>query len=166
MAIDQQDQMKAKATKEDRGDVQISIRKVRDRVMVAQLMIKKIKDRALADQLMNKRVKVLRVAAQIRERALVAQIKERALAAQIREIAQVAQIRVRMVRVNKEAVQNLMKTSLALKELINSWKILQRNAKKRNWSACKSSLTLSSNCKVIVSSLNRLARTLILHVKI
>ena len=141
MAIDQQDQMKAKATKEDREDVQISIRKVRDRVMVAKLIIKKVKDRALAGQLMNKRVKVLRVAAQIRERelvalirerALVAQIKERALAAQIREIAQVAQIRVRMVRVNKEAVQNLMKTSLALKELINSWKILQRNAKKRN----------------------------------
>merc|ERR1719400_661752 len=162
--------MKAKAIKEDREDVQISIRKV--------------KDRALVDQLMNKRVKVLRVAAQIRKRALVAQIREiaqdaqirvRALVvqirkvaqdAQIREIAQVAQIRVRMVRVNKVAVQNLRKTLLVLKELINFWKILLRNAKKRNWSACKSSQTLSSNCKSIVSSLTRLARTLILHVKI
>merc|ERR1712038_972556 len=120
----------------------------------------------MAAQFMNKRVKVLRVVAQIRERVLVAQIRERVLVAQIKKRTLVAQIRVRMVRVSKVAVQNLRKTSLVLKELINSWKILQRNAKKRIWSACKSLLTLSLNCKTIVSSLIRLVKTLNLHVKI
>merc|ERR1712150_202864 len=112
------DQMKAKATKEDKGDVQISIRKVKDRVMVTQLMIKKVKNRALVAQ-----IREIAQDAQIRVRALVAQIREIAQVTQIREIAQVAQIRVRMVRANKVAVQNLRKTSLALKELIHFWKI-------------------------------------------
>merc|ERR1739844_636017 len=123
MVIDQQDRMMDKATKEDRVDVQISIRKVKDRALVAQLMIK--------------RVKVLKVAAQIRERALVAQTRERALVVQTRERALVVQIKdktlaaqirvrmvreskVRMVRESKVAVQNLRKTSLVLKKLINS----------------------------------------------
>merc|ERR1712150_143379 len=119
--------MKAKATKEDKGDVQISIRKVKDRVMVTQLMIKKVKNRALVAQIreiaQDAQIRVRALVAQIREIAQVDQIREIAQVAQIREIAQVAQIRVRMVRVNKVAVQNLRKTSLALKELINFWKI-------------------------------------------
>merc|ERR1712141_856181 len=128
MATDQKDKMKDKATKEDGVDVQISSRKVKERALVAQLMIKRVKDKVLA--------------AQIRERALVVQIRVR----MVRESKVAAQIRVRMDRESKVAVQNSRKTSLVLKKLKDSWNSLLTNVKKRTWSACKSSLTLSLNC--------------------
>merc|ERR1711997_31674 len=128
-------------------------------------MIKRVKDKVLAAQIRVRMVKVLKVADQIRERALVVQIREKELAAQIRvrmvkvlkvtaqirvrmvrESKVAAQIRVRMDRESKVAVQNSRKTSLVLKKLKDSWNSLLTNVKKRTWSACKSSLTLSLNC--------------------
>merc|ERR1712141_871093 len=105
----------------------------------------------LAAQIRVRMVKVLKVAAQIKERALVVQIREKELTAQIRvrmvKVLKVAaQIRVRMDRESKVAVQNSRKTSLVLKKLKDSWNNLLTNVKKRTWSACKSSLTLSLNC--------------------
>merc|ERR1711997_336254 len=137
-------------------------------------MIKRVKDKVLAAQIRVRMVKVLKVADQIKERALVVQIREKELAAQIkvrmvkvlkvtaqireralvvqirvkmaRESKVAAQIRVRMDRESKVAVQNSRKTSLVLKKLKDSWNSLLTNVKKRTWSACKSSLTLSLNC--------------------
>merc|ERR1712045_459197 len=105
-------------------------------------MIKRAKDKVLAAQIRVRMVKVLKVAAQIRERALVVQIRVR----MVRESKVAAQIRVRMDRESKVAVQNSRKTSLVLKKLKDSWNSLLTNVKKRTWSACKSSLTLSLTC--------------------
>ena len=146
MATDQKDKIKDKATKEDGVDVQISIRKVKERALVVQIrdkeLVVQIRDKELAAQIRVRMVKVLKVAAQIRERALVVQTRVR----MVRESKVAAQIRVRMDRESKVAVQNSRKTSLVLKELKDSWNSLLPNVKKRTWSACKSSLTLSLNC--------------------
>merc|ERR1711997_511662 len=123
-------------------------------------MIKRVKDKVLAAQIRVRMVKDLKVAAQIKERALVVQIRDKELAAQIRvrmvkvlkvapqirERALVVQTRVRMDKESKVAVQNSRKTSLGMKELKDSWNSLLPNVKKRTCSACKSSLTLSLNC--------------------
>merc|ERR1712141_440482 len=107
----------------DGVDVQISSRKVKERALVVQ-----IREKELTAQIRVRMVKVLKVAAQIREREVV------------------VQIRVRMDRESKVVFQNSRKTSLVLKKLKDSWNSLLTNVKKRTWSACKSSLTLSLNC--------------------